>query len=714
MAFAHSIAGMPVEEWHDLETHLRDTACAAARFAACYGARWAYLAGLWHDAGKYSREFQRMIGVDSTAYCESPGRVDHSTAGALLATRTSAGLPLAFVIAGHHAGLANKVNLVGRLTRKKDLLELARAGGLPTEIQIEVLPSLPPWVRDEMAAELWMRFLYSALVDADFLDTEKFYKKEGRSMPQAALPDLQRLLDAHLETVTTAANCSAVNKMRARVLGYCRIAAEWMPGNFTLTVPTGGGKTLASMAFALDHAIRHNLRRVIVVLPFTSIIEQSAKTYREVFGEGVVIEHHSNLDPERETPQNRLASENWDAPVIVTTSVQFFESLFSNRSSRCRKLHNVAESVVVFDEVQTFPAELLAPITDVLNQLSEHYCTTQVFCTATQPALGPRSDTVPPTPGVRGLREIVADPPREFDAVRDRYVVQLPEIDKPAVAWEDLAGQVRAHPRVLVVVNRRDDAALLARLVGGRAFHLSARMCAAHRKDVLERIRDLLKSMEPCRVVSTQLIEAGVDIDFPVVFRAMAGADSLAQAAGRCNREGRNAEPGIFNVFTPPTAPPRGILRLGYQEAEILLRAGQLDLLSPQTFTRYFESFYNKCDHDAKGVNQARGSFNFEDTARLFHMIEDAGQPVAAPYGQGPDRVERLRREGPTRRNLRALQPFLVNLYAGEIGKLAAAGAIERVQDVVWSVVSGYEIYSERLGFSWQEPLAADPTSLIR
>lgn len=654
-----------------------------------------------------------MIGADPAAYCESPGRVDHSTAGALLATRTSLGLPLGFVIAGHHAGLANAANLRERLGRKKDLLSLAQDGGLPTEIQDENLPSLPLWLKAEMPAELWMRFLFSALVDADFLDTERFYGNVERSVSQAKPADLLPRLDAHLHAMVAAAKPSAVNEMRARVLGYCRSAAAWQPGNFTLTVPTGGGKTLASMAFALGHAVQHDLRRVIVVLPFTSIIEQSAKTYREVFGEGVVIEHHSNLDPERETPQNRLASENWDAPVIVTTSVQFFESLFSNRSSRCRKLHNIAESVVVFDEVQTFPAELLAPIIDVLNQLSEHYRTTQVFCTATQPALGPRNDTVPPTPGVRGLREIVADPAREFNAVRGRYVVQLPVIDSPSVTWADLAGEVRAHQRVLVVVNRRDDAALLAKLLGD-AFHLSARMCASHRKDILDRVRDLLRSMEPCRVVSTQLIEAGVDIDFPAVFRAMAGADSLAQAAGRCNREGRNVEPGIFKVFTPPTPPPRGILRLGYQEAEILLRAGQLDLLSPQTFIRYFESFYAKCDHDAKGVNQARRSFNFEDTARLFQMIEDAGQPVAAPYGQGPDRVERLRRDGPTRGNLRALQPFLVNLYAGEIRKLAAAGAIERVQDVVWSVVTGYDVYSERLGFSWQEPLAADPASLIR
>ena len=305
--------------------------------------------------------------------------------------------------------------------------------------------------------------------------------------------------------------------MRARVLADCRAAAGLAPGAFTLTVPTGGGKTLASLSFALGHAIEHGLRRVIVVIPYTSIIEQTAGTFRNVLGEDAVIEHHSNLDPDTEKYRNRLASENWDAPLVVTTSVQFLESLYANRPSRCRKLHRIAESVVVCDEVQTFPAKLLRPIESALAQLITRYRTTIVLCTATKPALRL------PEP-----REIVTDVPREFASVSGRCDVLLPSSDEP-VTWEGLAEELRRHESVLAIVHRRADAEALARLVGDDCLHLSARMCGAHRSAVLAEVKAQLNYGRPCRLVSTQLVEAGVDVDFPEVYRAMAGADSLAQ-----------------------------------------------------------------------------------------------------------------------------------------------------------------------------------------
>jgi CRISPR-associated endonuclease/helicase Cas3 len=471
---AHSKNPAGVEQL--LSQHLSGVSSLAREFGSAFdAAELARIAGWWHDAGKYSPDFQRMIRADADD--DRPARVDHSSAGALLAARQPAGLPLAFAIAGHHGGLLDLEDLRARL-KKTECLEQARAGGLPAEIEEQVVGPLPDWCRTKTQAELWTRFLYSALVDADFLDTECFHRGEARTATPTSLSALSSRLDTHLAELMAQAPRSPVNQLRARVLSYCRGAADWPPGNFTLTVPTGGGKTLASMAFALRHALRHGLRRVLVIIPFTSIIEQTAKVYRRVFGRDAVIEHHSSLDPERETPRNRLASENWDAPIVVTTSVQFFESLFANRPSRCRKLHNIAGSVVVFDEVQTFPPGLLAPILDVLSQLSAHYRVSQVFCTATQPALGPRHETVPPAPGIEGLREIACDVPAEFRVVAGRYRVDLPSPSAEPAELEALAAEVRGHQRILTVVDRRADAATLARLVGEDCVHLSARMCA--------------------------------------------------------------------------------------------------------------------------------------------------------------------------------------------------------------------------------------------
>jgi CRISPR-associated endonuclease/helicase Cas3 len=696
--YAHSLKNASPEHWHDLLEHLEDTASRGEAFASKFAPGWGRLAGLWHDAGKYQDAFQRHIGVNPDGHCND--RVDHSSVGALIAEQRRAG-PLAFVIAGHHAGLADRESLRSRLSKAGHLLDAARTNGLPDSLECEPLPAAPAWLQhDPLAQALWARLVFSALTDADFLDTERFYKGVEREFGEPpSLTDLSCRLDTYIDGLSAAKEWSLVNEMRARVLNDCRAAAELAPGAFTLTVPTGGGKTLSALSFALRHAVKHGLQRVIAVIPYTSIIEQTAKVYREALGPEAIIEHHSSLDPDHETASNRIACENWDAPIVVTTSVQFFESLYANRTSRCRKLHRIANSVVIFDEVQTFPPNLLKPIESVLGQLLSHYGVSAVFCTATKTTL-----KVPAT------REIMQDVRGEFAAVENRCEVLLPT-SRDAVTWESLAQELKLHQTVLAIVHSRADAEKLARLVGDGCLHLSARMCGAHRMATLDEVRARLQTGRPCRLVATQLVEAGVDIDFPEVYRAMAGADSLAQAAGRCNREGRLSS-GRLHVFIAPTKPPRD-LRPAKQTAELLWNQGLLDLKNPDLFPEYFRQLYAVMPDDP-GVLAAERGLCFEESARLFRMIDDAGTfAVVAPYGTAEERVADIRR-GINRFALRRLQPFLVNLYRQEIDQLLQAGALEQINDRLYCTVIGFEgIYDLRFGFAWKGAPTAEPASLI-
>lgn len=391
---------------HLLRDHLESVGILAKQHAAAFeSGEWGLLAGLWHDLGKYAADFQAYIRSANgfEAHLESEvirGRVDHSSAGAIHAIKQlgPSARPLALAIAGHHAGLADfDAELKPRLAAKEDRLRETRAGGAPGDLLLNrthpeppaILRGLLPKEFGRRRYELWIRLLFSALVDADFLDTEAFYdvaRAEQRG-DGPSIAELRGMLDEYLDSVAANALDGPVNRARAAVLRACRERAGDAPGLFSLTVPTGGGKTLSAMTFGLAHAERHGLRRVVVVIPYTSIIEQNAEVYRKALGSNAVVEHHSGLDPEKETARNRIACENWDAPVVVTTTVQFFESLFANRPSACRKLHNLARAVVILDEVQTLPPALLLPILDALRDLGEVYGSTVVLSTATQPAL---------------------------------------------------------------------------------------------------------------------------------------------------------------------------------------------------------------------------------------------------------------------------------------------------------------------------------------
>ena len=472
---------------------------------------------------------------------------------------------------------------------------------------------------------------------------------------------------------------------RSDILRQCRAQAALAPGFFSLTVPTGGGKTLSSLAFALEHAQAHSKRRIIYAIPYTSIIEQTADVFRHVFkalGDEVLIEHHSQADAadKDETARSRLACENWDAPLVVTTNVQLFESLFAAKTSRCRKLHNLVGSVIVLDEAQQLPPAFLQPILDVLKLLVEHYGVTVVLCTATQPALS-STDYFDASKNLRGLhnvREIIDDPDALFDALK-RVNVQLPTDWTTPTPWSDIAAQLSAEDCVLAIVNTRKAARELQRLMPEGTLHLSALMCGAHRKDVIAHIKERLKAKRegrdtrPLRVVSTQLVEAGVDIDFPVVYRALAGLDSIAQAAGRCNREGRMDSPGRVVVFVPPEKPPLGHLRKGADACISTLHGQANDPLARGLFARYFTEFYHSVDLDQRRIVglltvQPRDlAVKFRSAAEAFRLIDDAdAATVVVRYEAHQERIESLLNtlaaEGPQRWLMRKLQRYTVTI----------------------------------------------------
>ncbi len=722
---------------HLLDKHLLKVGDSAKQFAAVVGSgKWAELAGRWHDLGKYSREFQGYIRTASgydrqQAHVEAqPGRVDHSTAGAIHAINTL-GLPgriLAYLIAGHHAGLPDWEKLeegtggsLRERLERKDLLENALAADISDALLHADTPSLQiPGGRGGFA--LWVRILFSCLVDADFLDTEAFM--DGERMRQrgsyTSLEALRPRLERHLDALTQVAPDTPVNRLRADILRQCRGSAAKDPGFFSLTVPTGGGKTLSGMAFAMDHALIHGKRRIIHVIPYTSIIEQTANIFRKIFDEAV-IEHHSSLDPDQETARSRLAVENWDAPVIVTTSVQFFESLFAARTSRCRKLHNLVDSVVVLDEVQLLPPAFLQPILDTLNLLVEHYGVTVVLSTATQPALETRRDSFGRNQlrGLDHVHEIIADPDALYSAL-ERVRVHLPDDLNAGTDWQTIANEVTGHDSVLVIVNTRRQARELHTLLPLGTIHLSALMCGEHRSDIIAGIKQKLNNGEPMRVVSTQLVEAGVDLDFPVVYRALAGLDSIVQAAGRCNREGRLAS-GEVVVFVPPEPAPPGMMRRAAAKTVSVLAGNGDDPLARSNFSTFFRLFYDDTDLDEKKISHLLTpgdslEVQFRTAAKRFRIIDDTGQTVLVRYhGKEDDRnidkwLNTLHAEGPSRWLMRKLQRYSVNVSDWHFQQLVEDGQIEELHSGIWAQMAGTTIYDPVLGLALETdaPSASD------
>jgi CRISPR-associated endonuclease/helicase Cas3 len=711
---------------HRLEDHLRCVGNLASEYGKPFGSQdWSYLAGLWHDLGKYCAEFQNYIksasGFEPEAHIETvKGRVDHSTAGAQYAIKRLQphGRILAYLIAGHHAGLPDWHKIEGgtggalgdRLANTIHLEHTLRQT-IPSGILDPARPSTRPLGGSEGFA-LWLRMLFSCLVDADFLDTESFMNPE-QSVSRGnytTIPELLRKFNVHMEKLVARSDHSQVNRLRAEILQECRSKATIRPGLFSLTVPTGGGKTLASMAFALNHALEYGKPRVIYAIPYTSIIEQTANIFREIFS-NAVLEHHSNIDPEKESSKSRLAAENWEAPIIVTTNVQFFESLFAARTSRCRKLHNIVNSIVVLDEAQLLPPEFLEPILNVINLLSRHYGVTFVFSTATQPALNSREGFGWRFKGLDNVKEIISNPDTLFRKL-ERVRVKMPQDLLEPQSWDDIAQAVQVHDSVLAIVNTRNDARKLHALMPKGTRHLSALMCGEHRSRVIAEIRNKLNHGEAVRVVSTQLVEAGVDMDFPVVYRALAGLDSIAQAAGRCNREGKLVGKGRVVVFVPPSARLPEMVRKGHDTTVTLLTGQVGNLFSPQLFLRFFELFYSKTDLDKHGIAELLRpdgalQVQFRTAAKRFRLIEESDyQAVLVRYDNGENEANillaKLEKTGPDRWLMRKLQRYTVNIPLFHFNRLLANEELREIYPGIFAQ-SCDTLYHPELGLLTEE-----------
>lgn len=687
-----------VEHWQLLKNHLLNVASIARHFAEPLGlAEEAELVGLLHDLGKYREEFQSYLRGERASSVET----QHAIYGAAWALAPHQQLGAVFAVAGHHAGLHDLSDAQAAATKPTvvtALPELVRR--IESELGKLPLPSgIPPHVASDLSAEFYTRLLFSCLVDADRLDTAFWPAKPPEDLSLDAEVLLTQV-EAERGRKQAANPESPLAELRNRIFNACLQAGSQPQGFFSLTVPTGGGKTLSAMAFALAHAKTHGLRRVIVVIPYLSIIEQNATEYRRVLGDNVVLENHSSVKPrddasEEEKSRLELVSENWDAPVIVTTSVQFLESLFAASPSRCRKLHRIARSVVIFDEVQTLPAHLLKPTFSVFRELATNYGVSFVFSSATQPAFR-RSTALPDGFAADELREIAPEPPELFRRLR-RVNYHLPCAGE-TLDWPELADRLAASPQVLCVVNLTRHASILweeltKRLPADeRPIHLSSAMCPQHRLDLIESIRQRLRESQPCRVVSTQLIEAGVDVDFPVVWRAMGPLDSIVQVAGRCNREGRLAA-GAMHVFRPADHKlPPGVYRAAADQAAISL-AGLGDTASESLatdstlFARYFDSLYQvvNTDYAQKGetsIQEDRALLRFREVARKAKVIDDSGQPVIVAsdtHGRkfAATLIEEIRNRqlAPgqprfTRDDLRRLQRFMVNVHAHKFQQL--------------------------------------------
>lgn len=766
--FAHTTTG-PETEWERLDDHLEAVAVVAECLARKFGAGpLGNAAGLLHDLGKAKLRFQQRLRNSKIAEPHAGegarAAVKHYSRAVPKPFEAPLGRLLAYPIAGHHSGLPNGLlNTSGQRSlceRLGDAEEVTPRGKLPA--LDGAFAAIASAARDPFAWSFFTRMLFSALVDADRLATEAWSNKsEGKSNERGwdgSLADLKAALDAHLAGFEAKNHDSELSRLRAEVLADCRAAGALPKGLFSLTVPTGGGKTLSSLAFALDHAVRHKLDRVVYVIPFTSIIDQTADVFRNALSDiDAILEHHSAFDDEKITSRLekeddgaakrlRLAVQNWDRPIVVTTAVQFFESLFSNSPGKCRKLHNIARSVVVLDEAQTLPIQLLRPSLAALKELARGYSTSIVLCTATQPAVTQEAfeavgTSRPPKEMIAKpeLREIVA-PGRNLYARLQRV---KSDVHPGTMSDAELVAALGLTEQCLVILNNRRharelfNAAMWAGVDG--ACHLTTAMTASHRQSVLADIRKRLRLKQPVRLVSTSLIEAGVDVSFNAVWRALGGLDQIVQAAGRCNRNGELGRfGGRLTIFTPEEGEGRGMpheLKKNAEATDDVLRRG-LDPLSPEAVEAYFRELlwtrddgghWRSLDDVAVGdgdlawrgimdtiIKSAPGlNFRFADIARAYRLVTEDMVPVIIPASIDPiagvdDAVLRSIGHAPIGGVLRDLQRHIVQIPRRDRDELLKAGSAACVAEKDYAeqfiVLKNKELYDATSGFDWTDP----------
>ncbi|NMC13603.1 MAG: CRISPR-associated helicase Cas3' [Chloroflexi bacterium] len=699
--FAHRRDDEETEYWQTVFEHLTNTADLARQFGSNANvADLAYIAGLVHDLGKYSQEFQKRLAGKAI-------RVDHSTAGAKELVTLCKDTPyeliarlLAYPITGHHTGLLDygdftdlpeNGTLIARL--ESDVCDY---GAYKTEIDLSALPFpqrlhvRPLNGKLGFSLAFLTRMIYSALVDADFQETETFMRGKKPRGGYADIPSLCSKFNGYLrkfENPTT-----DINRIRTETLQTCVEKANAGQGFFKLTVPTGGGKTLASMAFALNHAAVHGLKRIIYVIPFTTIIEQNAEIFKNILGEENILEHHSNFDwdslkqkhtsfPDDSTrnavDKLKMAAENWDIPVVVTTNVQFFETLFSNKSSRCRKIHNLAKSVIIFDEAQMLPREYMKPALSAIWELVTNYGASVVFSTATQPKLERF------LPKGTSISELAPNPQNLFNFYKRVNVVHLGSLND-----EELAIQLNNQKQALCIVNTRRHANGLFRMLqGDGVYHLSTLMCPIHRKQKLAEIKERLKNKQSCRVVSTTVMEAGVDLDFPVGYRALTGLDSINQAAGRVNRNMDNKTSELY-IFEPKSEFIKKIPCYISQAVEVtrnVLRDYSESPISIPAIDTYYNQLYNLQDPNIsfdyklimKCFENSKGKFDFETAAKKFQIIEDATIPIIIPLNEKAEElIDELQHTQYPNSILRKLQLYTVNIHENEFEIINSKGVV--------------------------------------
>lgn len=690
-------------EEQSLKQHLEESASLCGKFAESFGAyEWGYCCGLLHDIGKYSLKFQKRIHG-------SEERVDHSTAGAKLCWDKKGMYQfLSYCIAGHHAGLPDTggpsdagmcATMIGRMKKKLESYQ-----SYEDEIKIPLLIKSPfEPVKTENAGffcSMLIRMLYSCLVDADYLDTELFMN--GKIIRDSGEP-VAALYEKFTENISgwlDNNDRTTINGRRTEILKYCIEMGKAPKGLFRLTVPTGGGKTVSSLAFALRHAKEHHMSRIIYVIPYTSIIEQNAKVFSDLLGENNVLENHCNVEYESKEELNpmQLAAENWDKPIIVTTNVQFFESLFSNQPSKCRKLHNIANSVIVFDEAQMLPNDYLKPCICAIEQLLRYYRNSVVLCTATQPAL--KSLLSQET-------EITELCPRMEEQFSFFKRVCMKDLDQ--ISEEELIQRLEAEEQALCIVNTKKCAqSIYQQIENEYVYHLSTAMYPAHRKRVLNQIRERLQKQERCIVVSTSLVEAGVDLDFQTVYRQLAGVDSMIQAAGRCNREGKRPPAEcltyIFKLEGEEYVPGQR------QQTEITesLLADNRNLEKLETIKLYFEMLYHFRGEslDKKEILKKfdRADFQFATVGREFRLIEENTKTIMIPREEKAKKIlEQIKIKGLTKTRMREMGQYCVNVYENDYHKMFAAGMLGNLSEELkedYFVLRDLEKYTEEMGLN--------------
>lgn len=679
------------------DTHQHGVAELASKFASEFGmSEWGRVLGLLHDKGKEKKAFQQHIIKESglTPTIKVEGDYRHAYVGALVAKRLFPKFyPLMInAIMGHHRGLYDDGEM-------KEVM----MSEMPNDVHVEEIDAdfeIPPLEKPikgyQKDIHHLQRMLYSCLVDADYLDTEAFMQPEQSKQrgKYDSLATLENKLEAYLSRLKQGAPDTEVNRIRNEVQQYCIKESDNVPSFYSLTVPTGGGKTLSSVLWAIKHAVKNNLNRIIIAIPYTSIITQTASVLRNIFGEENVLEHHSNVDASKMngkelTNRLKLATENWDYPIIVTTNVQFFESLFSNKPSDCRKLHNIAKSVLIFDEVQTLPMEFLKPILDTFDTLKRVFGASLLFTTASQPVLSGEITGTNQFVSFLGLSEIHEIIPRETN-LHDRLRRVEIRFDEERQNYDEIAGQIAKHNRVLCIVNTRNDAKeIFTRLPKeGICLHLSRMMCPDHVRENIAKVKSALHNPDNTiiRVVATQLIEAGVDIDFPVVFRQEAGLDSVLQAAGRCNREGKLDKGQTFVFGLQKPLPPGFMTQTNNARISI---GKNHDWFSSEAMEAYFRQLYSRVDNfDKSNIKDLlyKSEMQFETAASQFQLIDDNTTSVIVNWENSMELLERLIKEGPSYSLIKALAQFSVNVRNRDVIKLTEAGAIEEVFEGIYAI----------------------------